>query len=98
MELLWLNSTMLIHSASQLLTLRGGPQRGRDLGTLNIIENGAVLIRNEQIVYYSDYYNASADTVYMGPHVENQEHSNLFMVYWPGPANGKTIYDVDQGW
>ncbi|OGU31145.1 MAG: hypothetical protein A2X67_02785 [Ignavibacteria bacterium GWA2_55_11] len=59
---------------------------------------GYPLIRNEQIVYYSDYYNASADTVYMGPHVENQEHSNLFMVYWPGPANGKTIYDVDQGW
>ncbi len=41
---------MLIHSAAQLLTLAGGPQRGRDLGTLGIIEDGAVLIRDEKIV------------------------------------------------
>jgi imidazolonepropionase len=41
---------MIIHSASQLLTLSGGPQRGRDLGTLGLIENGAVLIRDERIV------------------------------------------------
>ena len=41
---------MLIHSATQLLTLAGGPQRGRALGTLGIIENGAVLIRDEKIV------------------------------------------------
>ncbi len=41
---------MLIHSASQLLTLAGGPQRGRALGTLGVIEKGAVLIRDEKIV------------------------------------------------
>jgi imidazolonepropionase len=41
---------MLIHSATQLLTLKGGPQRGRDLGMLAIIQNGAVLIRDEKIV------------------------------------------------
>ena len=41
---------MLIHSATQLLTLKGGPQRGRALGTLNIIENGAILVRDEKIV------------------------------------------------
>ena len=41
---------MLIHSSSQLLTLAGGPQRGHALGTLGIIENGAVLIRDEKIV------------------------------------------------
>ncbi|MBM3151757.1 MAG: imidazolonepropionase [Chloroflexi bacterium] len=40
---------MLIHSATQLLTLKGGPQRGRDLGSLGIIEDGAVLIRGEKI-------------------------------------------------
>jgi imidazolonepropionase len=40
---------MLIHSASQLLTLAGGPQRGQALGTLNIIEDGAVLVRDERI-------------------------------------------------
>ncbi len=41
---------MLIHSSSQLLTLAGGPQRGRALGTLNIIEDGAVVVRDEKIV------------------------------------------------
>ena len=41
---------MLIHSATELLTLNGGPQRGRVLGTLGIIENGAVLIRDEKIL------------------------------------------------
>jgi len=41
---------MLIHSANQLLTLPGGPQRGNSLGTLGIIENGAVLIREEKIL------------------------------------------------
>ncbi|HEY9153154.1 MAG TPA: imidazolonepropionase [Anaerolineales bacterium] len=41
---------MLIHSATQLLTIKGGPQRGRDLGTLGIIPNGAVLIRDEKIL------------------------------------------------
>lgn len=40
---------MLIHSASQLLTLSGGPQRGKALGTLNLIEDGAVLIRGGKI-------------------------------------------------
>jgi imidazolonepropionase len=40
---------MLIHSAAQVLTLAGGPQRGRDLGRLGTIEDGAVLIRDQQI-------------------------------------------------
>jgi len=37
---------MLIHSASQLLTLAGAPQRGGDLGRLGIIPDGALLIRD----------------------------------------------------
>ncbi len=37
---------MLIHSASQLLTLAGGPQRGKFLGNLGTIEDGAVLIQD----------------------------------------------------
>ena len=40
---------MLIHSASQLLTLSGGPQRGRDLGKLGLIQDGAILIQDETI-------------------------------------------------
>ena len=41
---------MLIHSSSQLLTLAGGPQRGKTLGMLGIVENGAVVVRDEKIV------------------------------------------------
>ena len=41
---------MLIHSASQLLTLNGGPQRGRGLGRLGMLENGAVLVREQTIL------------------------------------------------
>src|SRR5512147_2273881 len=41
---------MLIHSSSQLLTLAGGPQRGHALGTLGLLENGAVVVRDEKIV------------------------------------------------
>ena len=40
---------MLIHSASQLLTLAGGPQRGKELGRLGILADGALLIRDETI-------------------------------------------------
>jgi len=41
---------MLIHSASQLLTLTGGPQRGHELGRLGIIPDGAVLVQDEKVV------------------------------------------------
>lgn len=41
---------MLIYNASQLLTLAGGPQRGRELGQLGLIQDGAVLIQDEKIV------------------------------------------------
>ena len=41
---------MLIHSSSQLLTLANGPQRGHALGTLGMIENGAVVVRDEKII------------------------------------------------
>lgn len=40
---------MLIHSASQVLTLAGGPQRGNQLGSLGIIEDGAVLLREGRV-------------------------------------------------
>ncbi|HEX9616212.1 MAG TPA: imidazolonepropionase [Anaerolineales bacterium] len=45
---------MLIHSASQLLTLAGGPQRGPDLGRLGTIESGAVLIQDGVIAAVGD--------------------------------------------
>ncbi len=37
---------MLVYNASQLITLTPHPQRGSELGTLNIIENGALLCKD----------------------------------------------------
>ena len=45
-----LDADLLIHNASQLLTLAGGPQRGSQLGSLGIVENGAVAIRGAEIL------------------------------------------------
>ncbi|MCB2214161.1 imidazolonepropionase [bacterium] len=46
------NSThpLILHNASQLLTLTGGPQRGHKLGELGLIENGAIAIDEGRIV------------------------------------------------
>jgi imidazolonepropionase len=41
---------LLIHSARQLLTFPGGPQRGAALGTLGLIEDGAVAIQTGRIL------------------------------------------------
>lgn len=41
---------MIIHSASQIVTPAGGPQRGKDLGRLILMEDGAVLFRSGKIV------------------------------------------------
>lgn len=41
---------LILHNASQLLTLVGGPQRGRHLGELGLIEDGAVAIDDGRIV------------------------------------------------
>lgn len=41
---------LLVHSAAQLLTLAGGPQRGARLGALGLIEDGAVAITGGRVV------------------------------------------------
>jgi len=41
---------LIIHSASQLLTLAGGPQRGTSLGDLGIIEDGAIAVAEGNIL------------------------------------------------
>jgi imidazolonepropionase len=46
---------MLIHNASQLITLAGGPQRGNELGKLNSINEGAALIRSKEIIELGTY-------------------------------------------
>jgi imidazolonepropionase len=44
------DGTRVLHGARQLLTLAGGPQRGRALGRLGIIEDGALAWRDTTIV------------------------------------------------
>ncbi len=41
---------MIIHSASQLITCAGDPQRGQDLGNLGIVPDGAVFIEGGRII------------------------------------------------
>lgn len=41
---------MIIHSASQVVTCAGGPQRGSAMGDLGLIENGAVVFQNGRIL------------------------------------------------
>jgi imidazolonepropionase len=41
---------MLIHSASQLLTITQTPQRGENMGVLGVVENGAVLLDGDKII------------------------------------------------
>ena len=45
-----MNVDLLIHSALQLLTIQGGPQRGKALGALHILNGGAVACRSGKIV------------------------------------------------
>ncbi len=55
---------MLIHSASQLICLRGGAQRGAHLGELDIIPDGAVLLQGDTITQVG----TSADLLRRFPH------------------------------
>lgn len=52
---------MLIHSASQLITLTPQPQKGAQLGELAIIENGAVVIREGVIKATGDTHTLVRD-------------------------------------
>ncbi len=45
-----MKADLLIHPAAQILTLTGSPQRGPDLGKLELIEYSAVAITGEDIL------------------------------------------------
>jgi imidazolonepropionase len=75
---------MLIHSASQLITLAGGVQRGLDLGRLGIIENGAVLTRNGLI----EAVGPSIELLEAYPHEERLDASGR--VIMPGFVDAHT--------
>jgi hypothetical protein len=52
----------------------------------------------ERLAYWTRFYNPTQDTIKFGPHVEYEEHANLFMFFYPGPADGKAIYDFEAIW
>ncbi len=43
------------------------------------------------IVYRATYVNDTDQQIEFGPHVENQEHCNVFIYFYPGPSNGATL-------
>jgi len=45
-----LSGSILIIGASQVVTLRGGPRRGKSLSKIGLVKNGAVLVRDGKIV------------------------------------------------
>jgi len=48
---------------------------------------------NQTLKYSATYHNDRDTTIYFGPHVESQEHCNLFLWFSPGYKDGQTIYD-----
>lgn len=69
---------LLVHSASQLLTLAGGPQRGGTLGELGLIEHGAVAIRDGRVVA------AGSTNDLRQSHLARQEFDATDRVVMPG--------------
>ena len=66
---------MLIHSASQLLTLAGGPQRGTALGTLGLVPDGAVLMRNGIIEAFGPSRRPAAPPIPDEPRLDAAGHA-----------------------
>lgn len=48
----------------------------------------------QKMLYASTFVNDTDQVITFGPRVETQEHSNLFMYFYPGPADGKALYDT----
>lgn len=51
----------------------------------------------DSLAYITTFENKTEDEIKFGPHVEYEEHANLFAFYYPGPADGKAIYDFVGG-
>ena len=51
----------------------------------------------ENLVYTTTHVNGTDNTVKFGPHVETEEHANLFIYYYPAADGGKAVYDFDGG-
>jgi len=43
------------------------------------------------IIYRATYVNNTNQTIRFGPHVETEEHGNIFIYFYPGPEDGRTL-------
>jgi hypothetical protein len=49
----------------------------------------------DKLIYTATYVNKTDITIGFGAgNVDTKEHGNLFMYFYPGPKDGKTVYDV----
>ena len=51
----------------------------------------------ESLSYTTTHVNNTDKEVKFGPHVETDEHANLFIYYYPAPDEGKAVYDFGGG-
>ncbi len=51
----------------------------------------------DSLAYVCSYENRTDNEIKFGGHVETEEHANLFLFYYPGPADSKAIYDFSGG-
>ena len=51
----------------------------------------------DSIAYFTTYENRTEDVIKFGPHVEYEEHANLFTFYYPAPPGAKAVYDFTGG-
>lgn len=51
----------------------------------------------DSLAYFTTFENRTEDEIKFGPHVEYEEHANLFAFYYPAPAGNKAIYDFTGG-
>jgi hypothetical protein len=61
-----------------------------------IYENGGIDFKvNQRLIYTGTFENNTDITIGFGAgSTDTKEHSNLFMYFYPGPEDGKAIYDV----
>jgi len=56
-----------------------------------------VVHAGDSLAYFTTYENRTDAEIKFGPHVEIEEHANLFLFYYPGPPSGKAVYDFAGG-
>jgi hypothetical protein len=54
-------------------------------------DSQVVIPRGWGIVYRTIFVNNTNMTIPFGPHVETEEHANVFIYFYPGPADGRTL-------